>query len=167
MSKNIYIIGMPGSGKSTWGKRLANAIHFSFIDLDNIIETKEKYSIENIFKNKGEDYFRKTEQETLHYTAKLNNTVIACGGGTPCFFDNIDWINKHGKSIYFKANDALLFDRILKSKTPRPLLLGTKSEDLQQKIKNILSQREQFYMQANTVVNLPIKSIQSLIYQAC
>ncbi|MCX6187437.1 MAG: shikimate kinase [Bacteroidetes bacterium] len=163
MQQNIYIVGMPGSGKSTWGKRLAKAIQYSFVDLDKLIEKNEGISVAEIFSIKGEEYFREIEQKTLHETIHLSKTVIACGGGTPCFFDNMQWINMHGKSIYFKANAALLFDRMNASKTPRPLFLGIKSDDLLSHIEKILHERGLYYLQSNITIELPFNSVQSLV----
>jgi shikimate kinase len=93
---------MPGSGKSTWGKRLASVLNYDFVDLDTMIEKHYCATIDQIFKEKGEDYFRAIEKEVLENTASFNNTIIACGGGTPCYFDNMNWINLHGKVCILK-----------------------------------------------------------------
>jgi shikimate kinase len=156
---------MPGSGKSTWGKRLANAVQYNFVDLDAMIEQQQSSSIERIFSEKGEDYFRELEKKILHQTAHFTTTIIACGGGTPCFFDNMNWINSHGKSIYFKANATLLIDRIEGSKAQRPLFLGMSRDQMKERIEILLTIREPFYLAANIHIDLPIKSLKDIVSQ--
>jgi shikimate kinase len=156
---------MPGSGKSTWGKRLANVLNCNFVDLDSMIEEQYGTSIEQIFNERGEDYFRELEKDLLYKTAIFNNTIIACGGGTPCFYDNINWINLHGKSIYFKANIALLLDRIEGSKNQRPLFLGMSREEMREKIENLLLLREPYYLQSKIHIDLPVKTIKNIVNQ--
>ena len=165
MQENIYILGMPGSGKSTWGKRLANSLKYDFVDLDLMIEEHESTSIEQIFIQKGEDYFRSVEKKILHLTADYSNTIVACGGGTPCFFDNMNWINSNGKSIYFMAKTALLLDRIEGSKTQRPLFLGMSRDKMKEKIEELLRIREPFYLKANVHINLPVKTLKEIVSQ--
>lgn len=153
---------MPGCGKSTWGKRLANAMSYNFVDLDIMIEEQENTSIEQIFAEKGEDYFREVEKKALHHTANFNNVIVACGGGTPCFFDNMNWINTHGKSIYLRANSLLLKDRLVSSKTSRPLFLGVSYDLMESKIEELLQEREKYYLCANVHIKLPIKSLKTI-----
>ncbi|NJN78937.1 MAG: shikimate kinase [Saprospiraceae bacterium] len=97
---NIYLIGFMGSGKSFIGKQLSEQLNFEFCDLDERIETAKNQSIASIFENKGETYFRKLESTILQKTANLKNTIIATGGGTACFFDNMEWMNENGKTIF-------------------------------------------------------------------
>lgn len=156
---------MPGSGKSTWGKRLANTLKYNFVDLDLIIEENEGTSIGQIFIEKGEDYFRELEKKILHQTSNFTTTIVACGGGTPCYFDNMNWINSHGKSIYFKANASLLIDRIEGSKNQRPLFLGMSRVQLKERIEKLLIIREPFYLAANVHIGLPIKSLKDIVSQ--
>jgi shikimate kinase len=92
---------MPGSGKSTWGKKLAKALQYNFVDLDKLIELNEQLSIEDIFRQKGEEYFRDLEHKYLLKTIVMNNVVISCGGGTPCYNDNMNLINENGKDQCF------------------------------------------------------------------
>ena len=94
---------MPGSGKSSWGKKLANALQYSFVDLDKLIEQREELSIEEIFNEKGEEYFRNLEQKYLLETVVMNHVVISCGGGTPCYHNNMDLINANGISFYLNG----------------------------------------------------------------
>ena len=139
---------MPGSGKSTLGKALAKKTNYNFLDLDEQIVSIEKQSINDIFSLKGESYFRKIEQEILHSTQDLDKTIIACGGGTPCFYDNIDWINENGESVYLKVEIEELMDR-LESDDSRPLLNSSKL----QTIAKLLGTRKSFYEKASNVCN--------------
>src|SRR5436853_6290275 len=98
MSK-VFLIGFMGSGKTFLGKQLAQLLNYEFIDLDEWIEQREKKSIAEIFSEDGEEYFRKKESQQLKLLAEKNNAVIATGGGTPCFHDNMKWMNDHGFTI--------------------------------------------------------------------
>jgi len=118
----VYLIGFMGSGKTTVGKKLAGKLGYDFIDLDEMIEKKYRITINNIFNKFDENAFRLIEQETLTETFKLKNTVISTGGGTPCFFNNMQLINKYGISVYLKMHKQSLYDRLINSKTKRPLL---------------------------------------------
>ncbi len=159
----IFIIGMPGSGKTTWGKRLANKLGFNFIDLDKEIENYFGQTTDVIFEKFGEERFRETEKSILHNTLKYNNTIISCGGGAPCFFDNINWMNKHGLTVYFCASSSLIFDRVSQNYNHRPLLKGLKPADLKNKLAEMLTQREAFYTKAQLQIKVPLKSLQALI----
>jgi shikimate kinase len=162
-SNRIYIIGMMGVGKSTLGKQLAKQLHFSFIDLDKLIEKIASLSIAEIFAQYGEAYFRKLEQEALYQTANRNHIVIATGGGTPCFYNNIEWMNEHGKTIYLKATDAFIHSRIMPNASKRPLLAHQTEEQIKATISQLLGQRELYYSQAQMQVNMPIKSLLDIV----
>ena len=127
---------MPGSGKSSWGKKLANALQYSFVDLDKLIEQREELSIEEIFNEKGEEYFRNLEHKYLLETVVMNHVVISCGGGTPCYHNNMDLINANGISFYLNGAIGLLVDRILNSKMRRPMFLGIEKAEIEKKWKN-------------------------------
>ncbi len=121
---SIFLIGLPGSGKSFWGEKLADKLSVNFIDLDNEIERKAGSSIIEIFRLHGEEYFRLIEKEVLESVIALHkNEVIACGGGTPCFYNNIEMMNRSGKTIYLKTPISLLLERLKKSSesAKRPL----------------------------------------------
>ena len=114
----------------------------------------------------GEDFFRSMEHESLLQLLELQGDyVLATGGGTPCFFDNMNWINSHGKSIYFKANATLLIDRIEGSKAQRPLFLGMSRDQMKERIEILLTIREPFYLAANIHIDLPIKSLKDIVSQ--
>lgn len=157
---------MPGSGKSTWGKKLANALQYTFVDLDKLIEEFEQLSIEEIFNEKGEEYFREIEHVFLKKTLLMNNVIVSCGGGTPCYYNNMNLINENGISFYLKGTIGLLVDRILKSKRQRPMFLGLEKVNIEKKIEELLLVRAPYYEQANYKFNLPKETVQSFVKEA-
>ena len=139
----VYLIGLPGVGKTTIGKELAQKLTYSFVDLDDEIEKSTGLTVTNIFETRGEDYFREIEQLVLHKTFSLTNAIIATGGGTPCFFDNMELLNQNGISIYLEANPKDIVDRISSTEIKkRPLF---KPETL----KELLEKRKRFYEKAS------------------
>lgn len=118
----IYLVGFTGAGKSTFGKKIAHWLSWKFIDLDFWIEQNEGLSISEIFEIKGEAYFRKLEHLALLETSKMQETVVACGGGTPIFFNQMDWINEHGLSIYINTSKDNIIGRLRKNQSTRPML---------------------------------------------
>jgi len=155
LKMNLIFIGYMASGKSTIGQQLAEKKGFKFIDLDNYIEVCEKMSVSDIFKTKGEIHFRKLEQSYLKkITANADKTIIALGGGTPCFYNTMEWLNEldNFKTIYLRTNLDILTDRLFLNKT-RPLIshLETK-EALKDFIAKHLFERSFFYNQASIVV---------------
>lgn len=150
MMKRIFLIGYMGSGKTTVGKLLAKRLGYDFIDMDKHIEEKEFKTVAQIFAERGETEFRLIEQKCLHEVAEFENTVISTGGGAPCFFDNIKFMNEHGFTVYLKLTPAELANRLETSRTnKRPLLAERKGEELLQFIAEGLSKREPFYEQAS------------------
>ena len=150
----IFLVGYMGSGKSTIGRRLAKHLGFAFIDLDEAIVEKVGSSIPDYFAKYGEDAFRKVEQEVLHDLAGTSGAVIATGGGTPCFFDNMDWMKAHGSVIYLKHHPKSLFRRLNQSNVAtRPVLSGLTGEALYLQIEERLALREPFYAQAHWVID--------------
>ncbi len=146
----IFLIGYMGSGKSTIGKLLAEKLGYSFIDMDTHIEEKHFKTVSQIFAEKGETEFRLLEQQCLHEVAEFENVVISTGGGAPCFFDNMHYMNTHGLTIYLKFTAAELAKRLEASQAnKRPLLANLKGRELQQFIAHGLSKRELFYKQAS------------------
>lgn len=144
----IFLIGFMGSGKSFAGKRLASKLKMDFIDLDDYIEKKENQSISEIFSSKKEKGFRQLEKKYLKSLSKKENTIIACGGGTPCFYNNIDWMNKNGITIYLKASNNLLFQHLKKGRSKRPLLQNLSDAGLKRFIKSKVEERASQYEQA-------------------
>ena len=151
----FYLVGMPSCGKSTLGKILANNFNFDFIDLDTEIEKSEKCTISEIFEQKGEDYFRIIEKNRLTETFAISkDTIISCGGGIPCFYDNIDAINCFGISIYIKTSPEILFKRLSESKngiTNRPLI--NQDTELLELLRTKTLNREKFYNKSKFTVN--------------
>lgn len=149
---NVYLIGFMGSGKSYTGMQFAKALALPFVDLDTRMEKIENRSIANIFEAEGEAYFRDLEAKTLRDTLADDPAVISCGGGTPCFFQNMDWINANGLSIYLKAEVPLLVKRLQKGQEQRPLIRGLDESELERFIASRLEAREPFYARAKIIV---------------
>jgi len=154
-----------GSGKTTVGQLLAAKLGYSFIDMDNHIENKLFKSVHQIFEEHGEQQFRKLEQQSLHEIAEFENVVISTGGGAPCFFDNMEFMNKQGITVYLKLSPAELAERLEDSHTnKRPLLGNRKGEELHRFITNGLVLREPFYLQATYCIS---GEIDSTVEQIC
>jgi shikimate kinase len=150
-ASRIYLIGFMGSGKSHIGPLLASNLEFDFFDLDVEIEKKGMH-ISEIFNQKGEEYFRETERDVLLETANLTKTVIACGGGTPCFFDNMDWMNSQGITIFLNPPIEILIERLRLEKEKRPLLIDKNDQENENYIIQMLKSRMEFYLKADYVV---------------
>ena len=150
--KIIYLIGMPGCGKSTLGNELARQFNWEFVDLDHKIEELTHQSIPSIFENFGEDHFRKLEQKVLHENV-VENSVVATGGGAPCFFDNMEFIQKTGFSIFLDISLDVLATRILDQKGTRPLAMDDDLESLKKNLSDKYQYRKKFYQQADLTLN--------------
>ena len=147
-----------GSGKSVSGRKLATSLGLSFADLDTLIEQNYKMTIPGIFSQFDETVFRKLETKVLTDFIKNDNFVLSCGGGTPCFNNNMELIKKNGISVYIKLSPKSLADRLIKSKTKRPLIQNIEPEQLVSKIEEMLYYRENFYSQSNiTIEGLNLK----------
>lgn len=142
-----------GSGKTVFGKKLARQLNLRFYDLDQHIEQKYQMSIPSIFTSFDETVFRNLETKELNEFISKDNFVLSCGGGTPCFNNNMELINQIGTSVYIELNATALCDRLLKSKTQRPLITGLSPKELQQKIEQLLSDREKYYNQSNITIS--------------
>ena len=147
----IYLIGYMYSGKTTVGHKLAVRLGYQWLDLDQMLETTFHTTIPIFFKRYGEEAFRKIEQKLLHSTADLDDVVISTGGGTPCYFDNIQWMNLHGKTIYFDVSVDTLLRRAAQSKKPRPILTGMTDDERSQFIQQQLDQRLPLYQKAQII----------------
>ena len=145
---NIYLVGFMGSGKSTLGILLSNTLNFNFIDTDKLIEKRNSMSISNMFKTKGELFFRDEEKKILKEIIKLNKTIISTGGGMPCFNNNIETLNKHGKTIYLDYDIETLYLR-LKKDNNRPLL---NNKSLKKNIQKTLNTRKEIYNKCNYTI---------------
>ncbi|MDD2635012.1 MAG: shikimate kinase [Bacteroidales bacterium] len=149
----IILIGFMGSGKTVFGKKLANRLNLNFYDLDKQIESKYQMSIPSIFTNFDETVFRNLETKQLTEFINKDNFVLACGGGTPYYNSNMKLIKKIGISVYLELNATALCSRLLKSKTQRPLITGLSHQELQQKIETLLSVREKYYKQSDIIIS--------------
>lgn len=139
---------MMGSGKSYWSKILAQQLNLTPFDLDTVIETAAGKTIAQIFEQDGEAFFRTKETEALHSFQQLNNCIIATGGGTPCFNNNIQWMNEYGTTIWLDEPVDVLAERLKKEKDHRPLIKHLSNEDLANFLKNKLAERVPFYSQS-------------------
>jgi len=151
----IYLIGYMGCGKSTLGRKLARYLGMQFIDMDHYIEERNYKTIPQIFAEEGEEEFRKKERKALEELSEFTDIVIATGGGAPCFFDNIDMMNNTGETIYLNIDPKILADRLLKSKTERPLIKGKSREELVSFIDETLNKRNGFYTRAKYQIKKP------------
>ena len=156
MKRRYFLLGFMGCGKSYNGRLLSQSLGIRFIDLDDWIEERSGTSIKEIFETCGEDHFRALESAVLRDTEKIAEAVIACGGGTPCYGDNMAWMNSHGITVYLRASVDLLVERLISETAHRPLLKGLDREGLQRFIGGKLSEREPCYGQASVIVDLEI-----------
>ena len=152
-SKNIFLIGMMGSGKSYWGKAIAAMIGYRYVDMDELLIHEEGKSINQIFEENGEQYFRDKETEILNTSFLWKDKfVMATGGGLPCFNNNIDTLNKQGITIWINEPVEILCQRLLKEKDHRPLIKNLTNEGLKTYLENKLTERTPYYNQANFTV---------------
>jgi len=149
----IFITGFMGSGKTSLGLMLAGKCASRFIDMDEMIECRSGKTITEIFQSQGEAMFRETEKEVLNQLVKsCEDLVVATGGGTACFFDNMEVMNKNGTTVYLKFSPELLFERLRDDVQHRPLLAEQK--DLKEYIAASLSEREKFYHKAQHIIRV-------------
>lgn len=147
----IYLIGYMGSGKSTVSKRLARTLDLAHYDLDTLFENRYRINIQRFFEKYDEKLFRKLESRLLKETVALSNAVIATGGGTPCFYDNMEWMVRNGITVYLEMSITSLEKRLLDSKKKRPLLANKPHNELRAHIQTQLRQRNIFYSQAQLI----------------
>ena len=159
----IFLIGFMGSGKTTIGKKLAKKMKYAFLDLDQEIEKQENLSISEIFEIHGEDYFRVLEKKVLVDLTQLSNTVVSCGGGTPCHYNNIELINNAGISIYLQLSPEALHSRLKSAKTQRPLLKNKEEKELLVYINSKLEERQSCYHKSKIVIPGLDVNIENLI----
>ena len=153
MDTRIFLIGFMGSGKSTQGSRLAQQIGYRFVDMDHLIEETAGMTVPEIFRELGEKVFRKWERDILLEQCKREHLVISTGGGAPCHSDMMDLMNANGSTIYLEMSPTALCDRLIHSRTERPLIKGKSPEELQEFISGLLKEREGYYKRASLIVN--------------
>ena len=152
----IILLGYMGAGKTTVGKALAKALNLQFYDLDWYIENRMHMTVKQIFDERGEEGFRKIEHNMLHEVAEFEDVVISCGGGTPCFFDNIDYMNQQGETVYLKATPDVLYGHLKMGRTVRPLLLNKTPDEVKDFVSRQLAEREPFYTKAKHVIDVSL-----------
>ena len=152
----IILIGYMGAGKTTVGRQLANALGVPFYDLDWYIEMRYHRRVAEIFAEKGEEGFRDLERRMLHEAAEFENVVLSCGGGTPCFYDNMDYMNSLAETVYLKASPEVLAMHLRMGKVERPLIKGKAPEELEQYIRESLEKREPFYNKAKHMLDVSL-----------
>ena len=152
----IIIIGYMGAGKTTVGKALAKELGVTFYDLDWYIETRMRKTVKQIFDEQGDEGFRKMEHNMLHEVAEFENVIVSCGGGTPCFFDNMAYMNSLADTIYLKAAPEVLAMHLKMGKGRRPLIEGRSPDELEAYIREMLEQREPYYTQAKYTLDVSL-----------
>ena len=145
-----------GSGKTTVGRALAKELDKPFYDLDWYIESRMRKKVSQIFAEQGEEGFRRIERNMLHEVAEFEDVVISCGGGTPCFFDNMEYMNSQSQVVWLKASPEVLHKHLLMGKGDRPLLKGKTPDELIAFIREQLQYREQFYSKARYTLDVSL-----------
>jgi shikimate kinase len=159
----IFIVGFMGSGKSTWMKQIGNQMNLKQLDLDNLIEKRANLNINDIFALKGEKFFRKLEGVCLRELHESDNFVLATGGGTPCFYDNMLIMNTLGITVWLNTSKEVIKNRLLLEPQLRPLVKNLSPENLEAFIEEKLEERNQFYAQSKIIIDPDTVSCDELI----
>lgn len=167
----IIIIGYMGAGKTTVGRALSKAIGVPFYDLDWYIEQRMRRSVRQLFDERGEEGFRRVERNMLHEVAEFEEVILSCGGGTPCFFDNMEYLNRQGETVYLKAAPDVLYAHLRMGRAVRPLLLGKTPDEVRAFIQEQLAAREPYYYKAKHVIDVSLldnrQKIQTTVERLC
>jgi shikimate kinase len=150
----IFLIGFMGSGKTYLGKKWSDKSGIEFFDVDDMVEVQQNKSAAEIFAEDGEDHFRDLETTALKSFANKENAIVACGGGTPCYNDNITLMNESGISIYLKSSPEKIFERLITETEKRPLIKNLQGGELLFYITEKIKEREAFYNQAKIILNV-------------
>lgn len=153
-----------GAGKTTVGHALSKATGLPFYDLDWYIGNRRRTTATELFNTIGEENFRIIERNMLHEVAEFENIILSCGGGTPCFFDNMDYLNRQGETFYLKASIDVLTSHLKMARTERPMLQGKNEEELRTFIEKHLSEREHIYQQAKHTINVDVLNTHQRIH---
>ena len=148
----IYLVGYMGAGKTTTARRLANKLGWQVVDTDALFEEKYKISVNDFFNKYDEPLYRKLESEVLKETERLENVVVSTGGGTACYFDNMEWMNSHGLTVFLRISPQAAVDRVLHSRHKRPLAIGKSEAELTEFVNQHYASRLSFYEQARITV---------------
>lgn len=159
----IYLIGYMGCGKSTIGRKLAGHAGLQFVDMDHYIEHRNCKTVPQIFAEEGEAEFRRKERKALEELSEFTDVVVATGGGAPCFFDNMDLMNKSGVTVFLNIDPKILATRLLQSKTERPLIKGKSKDELVRFIAETLEKRKEFYSRAHHQIIQPDPDLNQLM----
>jgi shikimate kinase len=160
----IFLMGFMGSGKSYWGRMLSQKLQVPYFDLDEQIVNAGGKSINEIFESNGEEYFRLLEKDTLHIiTESHDSMVMACGGGTPCYFNNIEYMNREGTTVWLDVPMQVLYERLIRERSRRPLLKDLSDDQVRSFIIKKFSDRKIYYEQADIIVNEDPILLDSLI----
>lgn len=160
----IFLIGFMGSGKTYWGQLLSQKLSILFFDMDEQVASHEGKSIVEIFAENGEEYFRMLEKDVLHIiTESHDKFVMACGGGSPCYFNNIDYMNKSGTTVWINTPADTLFQRLINEKERRPLIKGLTDEQLKTYINKKFADRRIYYEQADVVIDEEPVQVEKLV----
>lgn len=149
----LFIIGYMASGKTTFGRALARKTGLQHIDLDFYIEQRFHSTVREIFAQKGEAEFRRIEGAMLREVGEMDNVVISCGGGTPCFGDNLDYMNSHGTTVCLQASDQIIADRIIQGGNKRPLMAGKPRGEILRTIQEHMKARGPYYDRAQILIS--------------
>jgi shikimate kinase len=145
----ILLVGFMAAGKTTLGKALARDLGLQFVDLDHYIENRYHCSVSQLFADRGEEAFRQIERNMLHEVAEFEDVVISTGGGTPCFFDNMDYMNAQGTTVFLEASVDVIHTRLTITRVQRPLVKGKTADELRQYITDMLERRNPYYTRAH------------------
>jgi len=154
MKRSLFLIGMPYVGKSHWGKLLAGHYNVPFTDLDDLIEQTAGRTIPDIFSQSGEDTFRALEHQCLNnlLTTETTPQIVACGGGTPCFFNNMDIMKQHGTVVWLNASIPYLLKNAASDTAARPLIAP--NEDPETRLEQLLHTRKEYYSRAHHILQV-------------
>ncbi len=171
----VFLVGFMGSGKTHYGKLLASSMGVPFADLDALIEAEEGMTVTEIFKEKGESYFRTCESRILHTIPSFFSThmvknghkfsifgILSCGGGTPCFNQNMEWMNEHGVTVWIAPGVDILVKRLIGEQSTRPLIAGLNETELKNQVEQRLHDRDVYYSKSNLKITNPSISVQEL-----
>ena len=159
----LYIVGYMGAGKTTAARRLANHLGWEVVDTDAMFEEKYKISVCDFFNKYDEPLYRKLESEVLKSSADLENVVISTGGGTACYFDNMEWMNQQGLTVFLRISQKAVVDRLLHAKRKRPLAEGKTEAELTEFVNEHYTARLPFYEQAKITVKAEDLDLENLI----
>ena len=161
----IFLVGYMGAGKTTAARRLAQRLGWAVADTDDLFEAKYKISVCDFFNKYDEPLYRKLESEVLKETESLENVVISTGGGTACYFDNMDWMNQHGLTVFLRISQKAVVDRLVHAKRKRPLAEGKTEEELAAFVEQHYTERLPFYEQSRITVKAEDIDLDSLVKQ--